>query len=177
MRGELEKEGKYELYKTTKGHDILSLDNKKYYALVKGGKGDLIVKSDSDHEKKKSEAKGKYYFADFDDDPEFQDMEHLFLEDGEKFREMILPEGFPTKSDHQKKLVRESKKLSKDKVMDHVKGKGNKGSEKQYKDKKEGLRDKTKEELYDLAQKHDIEGRSKMDKDELIRNLKGKVKD
>lgn len=98
------------------------------------------------------------------------------MEDGEKFKEFLLPEGMPTSGDHQKKLIRESKRLSKDKVMEHVKGKGNKGSEKQYQGKKEGLREKTKEELYDLAKKHDIKGRSKMDKDELVKELEKKNK-
>lgn len=174
MRGKLEKEGKYELFKTTRGHDILSLDDKNYYALIGGDKGDLIIKSDSDHKKDKTEAKGKYYFADFDDDPEFQDMEHLFLQDGEKFREMILPEGFPKGSDYQKKLVREDKKLSKNKVMEHVKGKGNKGGEKQYEGKKEGLRNKSKDQLYEMAKKEGVEGRSKLEKEELIKKLEGK---
>lgn len=176
MRGKLKKEGNYELFKTTNGNDILNLDNDNFYALVEGQKGDIIVASDADHKKDKTLLKGKYYYADFDDDPEFQDMEHLFMEDGEKFSELILPEGMPTSGDHQKKLIRESKKLSKDKVMEHVKGKGEKGSEKQYQGKKEGLKNKTKEELYDLAKKYDIEGRSKMDKDELVRELEKRRK-
>ena len=175
MRGKLKKEGKYDLFKTTNGNDILNLDDKKFYALVEGQKGDIIVHSDSDHKKEKSISKGKYFYADFDDDPEFQDMQHIFLEDGNKFRELILPEGLPTKSDVQKKLVRESRKLSEDKVLEHVKGKGNRGSEKQYQGEKEGLRNKTKDELYKLAKKHDIPNRSKMDKEELVKKLEGKV--
>lgn len=175
MRGKLKKEGKYELFKTTHGHEILNLEDKDFYALVEGQLGDIIVHSDSDHKKQKSISRGKYYFADFNNDPEFRDMPHLFMEDGSKFRELILPQGFPTKSDHQKKLVRSKNKLPKHKVMEHVKGKGNKGTEKQYADKKEGLRAKTKDELYDLAKKHDIEGRSKMKKEELVSKLEGKV--
>lgn len=171
MRGDLKKEGKYELFKTSHGHEILNLEDKDFYALVEGQQGDIIVHSDSDHKKQRSISKGKYYYADFDNDPEFQDMIHLFMEDGEKYRELVLPEGLPTKSDHQKKLVRTKDKLSKSKVEEHVKGKGNKGNEKQFSDKKEGLRAKTKEELYDLAQKHDIQDRSKMDKEELVKEL------
>ncbi len=171
MRGKLKNEGKYELFKTTEGHEILNIEDKDFYALVEGQKGDIIVHSDSDHEKKKTISSGKYYFAEFDDDPEFQDMPHLFMEDGKKFRELILPNGFPTKSDHQKKLVRTSKKISASKVQEHVKGKGNKGSEKQYEGQKEGLRKKTKEELYEMAKKKRIEGRSKMKKKELVEAL------
>ncbi len=172
MRGKLKEEGNYELYKTNHGHDILNLDDENYFAFVEGDQGDMIIKSDSDHKKEKTVSKGKYYYADFKDDPEFKDMRHLFMEDGEKFREIILPEGLPKESDYQKKLVKTDEKIPKEKVKEHVKGKGNKGSEEQYEGKKEGLRNKTKEELYDKAQKQDIEGRSKMDKEELIKKLK-----
>lgn len=171
MRGNLKKEGKYELFKTTHGHQILNLENKSFYALVEGQKGDIIVHSDSDHKKDKSVSKGKFYYADFDDDPEFKDMIHLFLQDGNKFRELILPNGLPTKSDTQRKLIRTDEKLTQDKVLSHVKGKGNKGGEKQYSGKKEGLANKSKEELYEMAKKKDIKGRSKMDKKELIKEL------
>ena len=101
-------------------------------------------------------------------------MEHLFLEDGKKFREMILPEGFPTESNHQKKLIRTDEKLSRAKVQEHVKGKGNSGGEQQYSGKKEGLRKKTKEELYEMAQKKRIQGRSKMKKEDLVTALEKK---
>ena len=62
------------------------------------------------------------------------------MEDGEHFRELTLPQGFPNGKDHQKKLILTDDKLSKDKVMEHMKGKGNKGSGKQYQEKPEGLR-------------------------------------
>lgn len=171
MRGKIKNQGKYELFQTTEGHQILNIKNKDFYALVEGQKGDIIVHSDSDHKKEKTISKGTYYFAEFSDDPEFQDMPHLFMQDGSKYRELILPNGFPTKSDHQKKLVRTSKKLSASKVEEHVKGEGNKGSEKKYKGKKEGLRKKTKEELYEMAKKKDIRGRSNMKKKELVEAL------
>ena len=102
MRGKLKEEGSYELFKTTNGNEILNLDDNNFFALVKGQQGDIIVASDSDHKKDKSISKGKYFYADFDNDPEFQDMEHLFMEDGGKYKELLLPEGMPTSSDHQK---------------------------------------------------------------------------
>lgn len=171
MRGKLKKEGKYELFETTESHQILKLGNNDYYALVKGQQGDIIVHSDSDHKKKKTISEDKFYFADFDDDPAFKDIAHLFMEDGSKFREILLPEGFPTQKDTQKKLIRPKEKLSKEKVLNHLKGKGNKGDEKQYEGESENLRDKTKKELYELAKKKKIKGRSKMDKGELVKNL------
>jgi hypothetical protein len=34
MHGELKKEGNYELFRTTKGHQILTLDQGEWYAVV-----------------------------------------------------------------------------------------------------------------------------------------------
>jgi hypothetical protein len=120
MKGELKKEGEYELFKTSRGHQILHLQNQGYYALVKGQKGDIIVKSDSDHEKDKTLSKGKFYYADFEGDEEFQDTPHVFMEDGEEFREIILPEGFPKDKDYQKKLVRTDEKIPRETILEHV---------------------------------------------------------
>lgn len=174
MRGKVKKHGNYELFETTHGHQILTLDKEDWYALVEGQEGDIIVHSDSDHEKRKTIQKGEFYLADFEDDPEFKDMPHLFMEKDSKFTELILPNGLPTESNHQKKLVRTDEKIPKSKIREHIEGKGNKGSEKQYKGEPEKLRSKTKEELYDRAQKEKIKGRSKMDKEELVQHLKDK---
>lgn len=174
MRGTVKKHGHYELIETTKGHQVLNLDNKEWYALVEGQQGGLVVHSDSDHEKKKTLQEGEFFLADFKDDPEFQDMPHLFLEQGSHYLELILPNGLPTKSDHQKKLIRTDEQVPKNKVKEHVEGKGDAGTEKQYQDEPEGLRAKNKSELYEEAKKQGIEGRSKMDKEELVQHLKDK---
>lgn len=174
MRGKLEKQGKFELFETTHGHQILSLDNKEWYAVVEGQRGDILVHSDAEHQKQKTLEKGEFYLAAFKDDPEFRDMPHLFLEKGSKYIEFILPNGLPTKSNHQKKLIRTDEQVPRDKVREHVEGKGNKGTEKQYQDQPEGLRAKTKGELYEEAKKEGIEGRSKMGKEELVQHLKEK---
>lgn len=171
MRGAFKKEGDYELFETTKGNQVLNLEDKNFYALVEGQKGDIIVYSDSDHKKKKSISKGKFYYVDFKNDPEFNDMPHLFMEDGKKFRELVLPEGLPTTKDKRRKLVRTSEKIPQQKVIDHVKGSGDKGSLKKYEKSPEGLRNKTKEELYELAKQQNLKGRSKMDKQSLVRKL------
>jgi hypothetical protein len=168
MRGKLEKEGNYELFETNHGHDILKLNDKDYFAIIDTSQGHLLVDTDSDHKKDHTVDKGKFYLADFEDDPAFKDMPHLFLKEGKKYKEFILPNDLPTDSDTQKKLVETDDKLGKKKVMEHVKGAGNKGSEKQYDGKKESLRNKSKEDLYDMAKKKNISGRSEMDKKELV---------
>lgn len=174
MRGKTEKQGHYELFETTHGHQILNLDDQEWYAVVEGQQGDIIVHSDSDHEKKKTLQKGEFYLANFKNDPEFKDMPHLLLEKGKQFTEFILPNGLPTKNDHQKKLIRSDEKISKDKVKEHVEGKGDVGTEKQYQGKAENLRSKSKNELYEMAKKQGVEGRSKMDKEELVQHLEEK---
>lgn len=173
MRGKLENEGHYELFMTTKGHQILNLNDKTFFAVVKGQRGDMLVATDADHQKDKTVKQGKFYLADFKDDPEFRDMPHLFLQEGNKFREWILPNDKPTRGDYQKKLVKTGNLVSKSKVESHVKGKGNAGSEKQYEGRPESLRTKSRNELYGMAQKRNIPGRSKMNKEELVKKLEG----
>lgn len=189
MQGNLDKRGQYELFKTTHGHLILNLNNKNFYAVVEGQRGEILVHSDADHSKQKSVKKGDFYLADFDDDPEFNDVPHLFLQEGkDHYREWILPRGTPSAADHQKKLVRSDNKVTKDKVQYHTEGSGAKGREKQYRgtskqasskaeasgktasssSTRDALADKSKNELYELAKRKNIGGRSKMDKDALI---------
>jgi hypothetical protein len=174
MRGELKRHGHYELIETTHGHQILNLDDREWYAIVEGQQGDIIVHSNSDHQKKKTLDKGEFYLADFQDDPEFSDMPHLFLEKNSGYIDFVLPNGLPSKSDHQKKLVRSDKSIPKDIVKEHVEGKGEVGSEKKYEGQPENLRSMSKEELYDKAKEQDISGRSRMNKEDLVQHLRDK---
>lgn len=195
MQGNLEKRGQYELFETTKGHQILNLNDKEFYAVVEGQRGDILVRSDSDHQKKKTVKKGNFYLADFDDDPEFNDIPHLFLQESKsQYREWILPKGTPSDSNYQKKLVRTDNKIGKDKVKYHTEGSGKKGREKKYEGTekharsraeasgkshssasgKDALTQKTKTELYNMAKRENISGRSNMDKNELVKALSSK---
>lgn len=128
MRGKIEKQGQYELFETTHGHQILNLDDEEhhveeFYAVVKGDQGDLLVHSDADHDKQKTLQEGEFYLIHFKDDPDFKDMPHLFLQDGDQYLEMMLPNGLPTKDDYQKKLIRSKEKISKDKLQEHLEDK------------------------------------------------------
>jgi hypothetical protein len=182
MKGKLESEGSYELFQTTKGHQILSLNNKNYFAVIKGQKGEMLIATDSDHEKEKTLKNGKFYLASFDNDPEFNDIPHLFLQEGNKFREWILPNDKPTEKDYQKKLVRTGNMVSMSKVEEHIKGSASKDSERKSSGKRTSgrssskpsgdLNDKSKNELMDMAKKKHIKGRSGMNKKQLIQELK-----
>jgi hypothetical protein len=173
MKSKLESEGSYELFQTAKGHLILSLNNKNFFAVIKGQKGEMLIATDSDHEKERTLKEGKFYLASFDNDPEFNDVPHLFLQEGNQFREWILPNDKPTQNDYQKKLVRTGNMVSMSKVEEHIKGSANKGSGKKSPEKRSSgdLNDKSKSELMEMAKKKNIKGRSGMNKKQLINEL------
>ena len=175
MNGKIENEGYYELFRTNKGHDILSLNDKKFFAVIKGQKGDMLIATDSDHQKDETLKKGKFYLVSFEDDPEFRNFPHLFLQEGSRYREWILPNDRPTEKDYQKKLIKTGNLVSRTIVEEHIKGKEGEAPDKQYRRRSRGkpvdLKSKSRNELYNLAKKRNVPGRSKMKKEQLIREL------
>ncbi len=105
MPAEVRDQGGYELFETTGGHRILVLNGERWFAWVEGQQGEILVHSDSDHEKDHTIQEGKFYLLDFESDPNYQDNPHLFLQREDSFQELIVPNGLPTKQDHQKKVV------------------------------------------------------------------------
>ncbi len=167
MKNKVKKDGNYELFSTTNKNTILHLDKSSWYAVVKGQQGDILVKSNSDHEKKKTLQKGRFYLVSFNNDPDFQDMTHLFLKKGSKYDEWLLPDELPSTKEKNVKLIKSKHKIGESKLKDHIQNK--------EKAAKQGLESKNRNYLYDLAKKHDINGRSKMNKKELAKALEGKV--
>jgi len=101
-------EGSYELLETINGNEILRLEEEggsRWFAVVRGQKGDIIVRSDADHVKRRTIARGRFYLVDFVDDPKFKDMPHLFLERDGGYLEWLLPNGLPSEADPQKRVV------------------------------------------------------------------------
>lgn len=119
MQGKLMKNGQYELFESTKGHQILKLNDAEFYAIIEGQRGDILVHSDSGHEKKSLQETGEFYLAEFKNDPAIRDVPHLFLESSEKYREFLLPNGLPDEKHYQKKLIRseESRKKNRERTM------------------------------------------------------------
>lgn len=105
MPAKVEDKGHYELFETTRGHRILVLNGERWFAWVEGQQGEILVHSDSDHEKDHTIQQGQFYLVGFEDDPNYQDNPHLFLEREDNFQELIVPNGLPSKEDHQKKVV------------------------------------------------------------------------
>ncbi|HET6568013.1 MAG TPA: DUF2795 domain-containing protein [Rhodothermales bacterium] len=112
--------GHYELFETTKNHRILVLDHERWFAWVEGQRGEILVHSDSDHQKDHTLQEGQFYVVDFNDDPKFKDMPHLFLEKGGKYQEIMIPEGLPTEQDAQKKVVKTDDTIGKEELEDYL---------------------------------------------------------
>lgn len=103
MNGELKTQGKFEIFTTPEGKEVLNLDNQAYYELNRD-KGS-IQSTAPDPDKHSSKATGKFYFA------EYTDESRIFLEDGNLFQEIIFPERLPTKRDEPKKKATWSNRI------------------------------------------------------------------
>ncbi len=120
MAVKIEDRGRYELFKTTRGHRILVLNDERWFAWVEGQRGEILVRSDPDHEKDHTIQEGEFYLVDFEDDPNYQDNPHLFLQKGDRFEEMIVPNGLPTDEDHQKRIVGAGKTVPQDELTSYL---------------------------------------------------------
>jgi hypothetical protein len=116
--------GRYEIFETNHGHEILGLDGKegkKWFAVVRGQKGDILVRSGPDHTKDHTISQGRFYLVDFIQDPKFNDVPHLFLERNARYEEWILPNGLPTSSDPQKRVVLTNDTIAKEELEQYLK--------------------------------------------------------
>ncbi len=121
MSADVKDKGGYELFETTHGNRILVLNDERWFAWVEGQKGEILVYSDSDHQKDHTIQEGDFYLAEFQDDSKFQNNQpHLFLQKGDEFQELIVPNGLPTENDNQKKLVATNETVAKDELKDHL---------------------------------------------------------
>ena len=112
--------GYYELFETTRGHRILVLNDERWFAWVEGQQAEILVRSDPDHERDHTIREGKFYLADFEDDPNYQDNPHLFLQEEDCFEELIVPNGLPTDEDHQKRIVKTDETVPQDELTAYL---------------------------------------------------------
>lgn len=115
-------EGDYELFLTTNQNRILVLDGKKWAAWVEGQAGEILVETDEQHQKERTLEKGKFMMLDFEEDPTFKDMPHLFLEKNGAYREVMLPQGWPDAQNRQKKIINTEHEIAKDDLEDYISG-------------------------------------------------------
>ena len=74
--------GRYELFEDEHGHRFVALGGRRAYAWIEGQKSPLLVRTGSNHRKQRVLQR--------------RDMPHLFLESGEEYQELVLPNGLPT---------------------------------------------------------------------------------
>lgn len=120
MTATVQRRGRYTLFETPRQNRILSLGDGLWFAWVQGEQGEILVRSDSDHERDQTVQQGEYYLVEFKDDASFTDVPHLFLERDGEFQELILPNGLPTDDDTQKRVVGTDKSISREELERHI---------------------------------------------------------
>jgi hypothetical protein len=112
----IEDSGRYVLREDAHGHRFLVLNEERWFVWIEGQKSPLIVRTGPGHEKLRALRRGRFYLVDFQDDPNFRDMPHLFLQVGERYQEFLLPNGLPDERDPQKRFVVTRKFVAKDEL-------------------------------------------------------------
>ena len=112
MSATVQRHGRYTMFETPIGNRILALGENLWFAWVPGEQGEILVRSDSSHERDRTIHEGEFYLVDFEDDESFRDVPHLFLEENDAFREIILPNGLPTDADTQKRVIGTDKTIA-----------------------------------------------------------------
>ena len=120
MTATVQRHGRYELFETPRENRILNLGSDLWFAWVTGDQGEILIRSDQDHERERTIQEGEYYLVDFQSDPSFTDVPHLFLERDGRFQEVILPNGIPTVDDTQKRIVNTEKTVERDELEQHL---------------------------------------------------------
>ncbi len=122
MTAIVQRHGRYTLFETPRKNRILVLGDSQWFAWVGGQQGEILVRSDADHERERTIQEGEFYLVNFEDDPDFTDVPHLFLEQDGAFQEVILPNGLPTDDDPQKRVVGTDKTVDALKLRSHIGG-------------------------------------------------------
>jgi hypothetical protein len=120
MTATIQRQGRYTLFETPDQNRILSLGNDLWFAWVGGQQGDLLVRSDGDHERTRTIQEGEFYLVQFENDPNFTDVPHLFLGRNGGFTEVILPNGLPTDDDTKKRVVGTEKTVEAEMLRQHL---------------------------------------------------------
>lgn len=122
MTATVQRRGRYTLFATPRQNRILVLGKDQWFAWVGGQQGDILVRSNEDHERDRTIQEGEFYLVDFEGDPDFTDVPHLFLERAGEFVEVILPNGLPTDDDAQKRVVGTEKTIDSATLKRHLSG-------------------------------------------------------
>lgn len=116
MAARVQNSGTYELIETVAGNRILGLNGEQWYAWVEGEEGEILVLSDDDHNRRRMIRQGNFFLVDFEGDPDYRDLPHLFLGHLEEYEECVLPNGLPDERDAQKKIIATDNTVGKEKL-------------------------------------------------------------
>lgn len=105
MATRVQNSGTYELIETVAGNRILGFNGEEWYAWIDGQDGEILVRSDDDHNRRRMIQQGDFLLVDFEEDTDYRDLPHLFLGHLEEYEEFVLPNGLPDDRDTQKKII------------------------------------------------------------------------
>jgi len=120
MSATVQRHGRYTLFETPRSNRILVLGDNQWFAWVSGQQGEILVRSEDEHDRERTIQEGEFYLVDFEDDPDFTDVPHLFLSRNGDFQEVILPNGLPTDDDVQKRVVATEKTVAAGELKQHL---------------------------------------------------------
>jgi hypothetical protein len=112
--------GNYELFETLHRHRILVLGSRHSFMWLKAGLGDITVRTSPHHAKRRSLKGGWFLLVDFRNHAKFKDMQHLFLENGDRYRVLLLPNGLPSDNDLQKRVVATRTSIAREELEKYV---------------------------------------------------------
>jgi hypothetical protein len=106
MPAKVQDQGPYELIETTHQNRILTLNETHRFAWVESREGDLLVWTALKYQRHETLSHGQFFLAQFEDDPRFDAMPRLFLQEADRYWEFRLPNGLPTEDDPEKPIAR-----------------------------------------------------------------------
>lgn len=125
MAYDIKREGDYELRRIDKEHHILVLDDDRYsmvhdyFTVSESSQGRLQLQPDPD-ENGELVRSGEYRLIHFRDDPKFQDVPYLFVEEDDGLREVFLPDGLPDWDEERAKYLYTERTIDVDDLDAHL---------------------------------------------------------
>ena len=101
MAYDIERQGDYQILRTTEDRRVLVLDgqsyvmHRAYFTIAEGSQGELEAVNEADVDSLEVLRQGTYKVVVFCEDPQFQDIPYLFLEREGKYDELFIPRGLP----------------------------------------------------------------------------------
>lgn len=116
--------GTYELIETLSGTTLLGFNGEEWYAWVEEEEGELLVLTDDNYGRRRMINQGEALLVNFEREPGYRDMPHLFLGRPGNYEECLLPNGLPDQNDTQKRIIPTGSAIGKDELERHMESAG-----------------------------------------------------